>query len=60
VQNLGFLLYTDPGMGALIWQLTAASLVGAAFYVRQYLRKPKGAISLLRRKRRNRKPLESE
>ena len=53
VQNqLGlFLLYTDPGTGAMIWQLAAASLVGAAFYFRHYFAKFKNAIISVRRKR---------
>jgi len=36
--------YTDPGSGALIWQMLVAGLVGAAFYVRKF-------TSWLRRKR---------
>ena len=28
--------YTDPGSGALIWQMLVAGLVGAAFYVRKF------------------------
>lgn len=27
--------YTDPGTGALIWQMVAAGFVGAMFYVRR-------------------------
>ena len=27
--------YTDPGSGALIWQMLVAGFVGAAFYVRK-------------------------
>lgn len=27
--------YTDPGTGALIWQMIAAGLVGATFYFRR-------------------------
>ena len=27
--------YTDPGTGALIWQMLAAGFVGAMFYVRR-------------------------
>jgi hypothetical protein len=42
--QLGFLLYTDPGMGAMIWQLAAATLVGAGFYFRQNLKKLKNAL----------------
>lgn len=29
--------YTDPGSGALIWQLLLAASFGAAFYVRKLL-----------------------
>jgi len=29
--------YTDPGTGALIWQMVAAAFVGAAFYFRRFL-----------------------
>jgi hypothetical protein len=28
--------YTDPGSGALIWQMLMASFVGAAFYFRKF------------------------
>jgi len=28
--------YTDPGSGALIWQILMASFVGAAFYIRRF------------------------
>ncbi len=31
------LAYTDPGTGALIWQMVAAGFVGAAFYFRRIL-----------------------
>ena len=30
-----FLLYTDPGTGALVWQILAAGMIGALFYVRK-------------------------
>lgn len=30
-----FLLYTDPGSGALLLQLLAASLLGGLFYIRK-------------------------
>ena len=36
--------YTDPGSGALIWQMLVAGLVGSAFYFRKF-------ISWLKRKR---------
>jgi len=29
--------YTDPGTGALIWQMVAAGFVGLAFYFRRFL-----------------------
>lgn len=29
--------YTDPGTGALVWQMVAAGFVGAAFYFRRFL-----------------------
>jgi hypothetical protein len=28
--------YTDPGTGALIWQMLAAAFVGLLFYVRRF------------------------
>jgi hypothetical protein len=31
-------LYTDPGSGALIWQLLVASFVGGLFYIRSFIR----------------------
>jgi hypothetical protein len=31
------MLYTDPGSGALLWQIIAAGAVGAMFYVRKVL-----------------------
>jgi len=30
-----YALYTDPGSGALLWQLLLASIVGCLFYVRR-------------------------
>ena len=36
------LAYTDPGTGALIWQMAAAAVVGAAFYFRRFLSWIKG------------------
>ena len=44
------LLYTDPGTGALIWQLFAAAIFGAAFYFRQYLSKIKVTYSAWKHK----------
>jgi hypothetical protein len=28
--------YTDPGTGALIWQMVAAAFVGVVFYLRRF------------------------
>jgi hypothetical protein len=28
--------YTDPGTGALIWQMVAAAFVGVVFYLRKF------------------------
>ena len=39
--NLTLLFYTDPGAGALLWQLLLASLVGGAFYARLLIRQVK-------------------
>lgn len=30
------LLYTDPGSGALLWQVLMAGVVGLLFYVRKF------------------------
>jgi hypothetical protein len=38
IHSLAF-LYTDPGSGALIWQLLVASFVGGLFYIRSFIRK---------------------
>lgn len=40
-----FLLYTDPGTGAMIWQLLAAAGLGAAFYFRHYLGRLRALLS---------------
>jgi hypothetical protein len=32
-------LYTDPGSGALLWQLLIASFFGALFYARSFIRR---------------------
>ena len=32
---LGYLLYTDPGYGTLIWQLLLAAFFGGMFYFRR-------------------------
>ena len=34
--------YTDPGSGALIWQMLVAGFVGAAFYFRKFTSWVKG------------------
>jgi hypothetical protein len=39
------LLYTDPGSGAMIWQLLVAAGLGVAFYFRHYLSRIKAIIS---------------
>ncbi len=39
------LAYTDPGTGALIWQMLAAAFVGAAFYFRRFMTWIKGKKS---------------
>ena len=44
------LLYTDPGTGAMVWQLLVAAGLGAAFYFRHYLSKIR-TLLLDRRKR---------
>ena len=36
-----YVLYTDPGTGALAWQLLLASIVGGLFYARSLLDKLK-------------------
>jgi len=38
-------LYTDPGSGALIWQLLVASFVGGLFYIRSFIRKMTAKMS---------------
>ena len=35
------MFYTDPGTGAMLWQLLAAAFIGGAFYFRHYLAKLK-------------------
>ena len=39
------ILYTDPGSGALVWQLLVASFVGILFYVRSFIRRISARIS---------------
>ncbi|HWB86218.1 MAG TPA: hypothetical protein VG675_18890 [Bryobacteraceae bacterium] len=29
--------YADPGTGAMLWQLTAAAMIGTLFYVRRFV-----------------------
>jgi hypothetical protein len=43
------LFYTDPGTGALLWQLMVASLIGGAFYARRVMRLVKSRIGGRRR-----------
>jgi hypothetical protein len=38
IHTLAF-LYTDPGSGALIWQLLVASFVGGLFYIRSFIQR---------------------
>jgi hypothetical protein len=38
-------LYTDPGSGALVWQLLVASFVGGLFYIRSFIRRIAGMMS---------------
>ena len=44
IHTLAF-LYTDPGSGALIWQLLVASFVGGLFYVRSFIQRITARIS---------------
>lgn len=44
-----FLFYTDPGAGALLWQLLLASFVGGAFYARLLIRQVKTRIAGLKK-----------
>lgn len=37
--------YTDPGSGALVWQLLVASFFGIMFYIRSFIRKITATIS---------------
>ncbi len=46
-----FLLYTDPGTGALLWQLLAAGFIGAAFYFRHYVAKVKVLLSVIKNRK---------
>jgi len=44
IHTLAF-LYTDPGSGALIWQLLVASFFGILFYLRSFIRRISDKIS---------------
>jgi hypothetical protein len=46
------LLYTDPGSGAMIWQLLVAAGLGAAFYFRHYLDRVRTLLANRRDRRR--------
>ena len=43
------LLYTDPGSGALLWQLLVAAFLGGAFYARVLIRQLKTRLASVRR-----------
>jgi hypothetical protein len=43
--HFSLLFYTDPGSGALVWQLLLASMVGGAFYARLIIRRLKARLS---------------
>ncbi len=45
------LLYTDPGTGAMLWQLLAAGFIGAAFYFRHYTSKIKDRFAAIKNKK---------
>jgi hypothetical protein len=47
-----FLLYTDPGSGAMIWQLLVAAGLGAAFYFRHYAARIRAALSSRKQRQR--------
>jgi hypothetical protein len=47
----GLLLYTDPGTGAMLWQLSAAALIGLAFYFRHYASKIRGLFTARKNKK---------
>jgi hypothetical protein len=46
-----FLFYTDPGTGAMVWQLLVAAFIGAAFYFRQYANKIRVMLASIKNKR---------
>jgi hypothetical protein len=45
-------LYTDPGTGAMLWQLSAAAFVGLAFYFRHYVSRIKVVFTAMKNKKR--------
>ena len=45
-----FLLYTDPGTGAMVWQLLVAAGLGAAFYFRHYIAKLRALFTARKRR----------
>jgi hypothetical protein len=46
-----FLLYTDPGTGAMVWQLLVAAFIGAAFYFRQYATKIRVMLAAIKNRK---------
>jgi hypothetical protein len=44
------LLYTDPGSGALIWQLIVAAFLGFMFYVRFFVHRVREKFSAKKKK----------
>ena len=46
------LLYTDPGTGAMLWQLLAAAFIGLAFYFRSYAGKVKNLFAQFKGRKR--------
>lgn len=49
---LGYVfLYTDPGTGAMLWQLAAAAFIGLAFYFRHYTSRIKILFTALKKKK---------
>jgi hypothetical protein len=46
-------IYTDPGSGALIWQLLVASFFGILFYLRSFIRRITEKLSSRRSKERS-------
>jgi hypothetical protein len=55
IHTLAF-LYTDPGSGALIWQLLVASFFGILFYLRAFI----GRIAAMMSDRRSRKEINQQ